>query len=90
MTGPRLVGGRAELSCAVTQALRSGGPPPHATASVLKADPWGEDLQLALYLLYELHYRGFDGVADEREWDPDLLRLRQAWKRASCTPCAPT
>ncbi|MFB7054579.1 iron-containing redox enzyme family protein [Streptomyces vinaceus] len=76
--GPRLVEGRGELSRAVTKALRSGDRPVYATASVLKADPWGEDLQLALYLLYELHYRGFDGVDDEREWDPDLLRLRQA------------
>lgn len=76
--GPRLVEGRGELSCALVEALRSAGAPRYTTASVLKADPWGEDLQLALYLLYELHYRGFDGVADEREWDPDLLRLRQA------------
>ncbi|WP_327738980.1 iron-containing redox enzyme family protein [Streptomyces nojiriensis] len=76
--GPCLVEGRGELSYAVVQALRSGGPPVYATRSVLKADPWGEDLQLALYLLYELHYRGFDGVDDEREWDPELLRLRQS------------
>ncbi|MGW7333748.1 iron-containing redox enzyme family protein, partial [Streptomyces sp. NPDC054840] len=75
---PRLVEGRGALSEAVTRALRSGGPPVHATGSVRKADPFGEDLQLALYLLYELHYRGFDGVDDEREWDPDLLRLRRA------------
>ncbi|MFZ3474853.1 iron-containing redox enzyme family protein [Streptomyces sp. 4.24] len=76
--GPRLAGGRGELSAAVTDALRYGGPPVHAPGAVLKADPVGEDLQLALYLLYELHYRGFEGVDDEREWDPDLLRLRQA------------
>ncbi|MCX5152085.1 MULTISPECIES: iron-containing redox enzyme family protein [unclassified Streptomyces] len=76
-TGPRLVEGRGALSDAVTQALRSGGSPVYAPASVLKCDPWGEDLQLSLYLLYELHYRGFDGVEDAREWDPDLLRLRQ-------------
>ncbi|MBT2442103.1 iron-containing redox enzyme family protein [Streptomyces sp. ISL-36] len=76
--GPRLVEGRGAVSCALVEALRSGGAPRYTTASVLKADPWGEDLQLALYLLYELHYRGFDGVCDEREWDPDLLRLRQA------------
>ncbi|WP_327130412.1 iron-containing redox enzyme family protein [Streptomyces sp. NBC_01343] len=76
--GPRLVEGRGELSRSVTEALRSGAPPVYATGSVLEADPWGEDLQLALYLLYELHYRGFAGVDDEREWDPDLLRLRQA------------
>ncbi|MDD7942398.1 iron-containing redox enzyme family protein [Actinomycetospora lutea] len=39
-------------------------------------DPLGDDLQLALYCCYELHYRSFDGVADDLEWDPDLLRLR--------------
>lgn len=36
----------------------------------------GEDLHLALWVLYELHYRGFDGVDDRREWDPQLLGLR--------------
>ncbi|MFE2324333.1 iron-containing redox enzyme family protein [Streptomyces sp. NPDC059385] len=75
---PRLVEGRGTLSAAVANALRSGRPPKYSPASILKADTWGEDLQLALYLLYELHYRGFDDVDDEREWDPDLLRLRQA------------
>ncbi|MFE5675312.1 iron-containing redox enzyme family protein [Streptomyces erythrochromogenes] len=75
---PRLVEGRGELSGAVSDALRSGGPPRCAPGAVPDADAWGEDLQLALYLLYELHYRGFDGVDDAREWDPDLLRLRQA------------
>ncbi|MFF3726725.1 iron-containing redox enzyme family protein [Streptomyces erythrochromogenes] len=76
--GPRLVEGRGDLSDAVIRALRKGSPPVHAPGSVRKADPWGEDLQLALYLLYELHYRGFEEVDDAREWDPDLLRLRQA------------
>ncbi|MFD3663738.1 iron-containing redox enzyme family protein [Streptomyces sp. NPDC058659] len=77
-TAPRLVEERGELSRAVTQALRSGGAPRYEAGAVPSADPWGEDLQLALYLLYELHYRGFDGVDDAREWDPDLLRLRRA------------
>jgi len=35
-----------------------------------------DDLQLALYLCYELHYRGLDGVDDGWEWDPGLLTLR--------------
>src|SRR3954452_11349586 len=35
-----------------------------------------EDLQLSLAVCYELHYRGFDGVAESWEWDSDLLRLR--------------
>ncbi|MGG8407853.1 iron-containing redox enzyme family protein [Streptomyces sp. 12297] len=75
---PHLAEGRGELSRAVTDALRSGGLPRCAPGAVLEADVWGEDLQLALYLLYELHYRGFGDVDDAREWDPDLLRLRQA------------
>ncbi|WP_194861328.1 iron-containing redox enzyme family protein, partial [Dietzia sp. SYD-A1] len=41
-------------------------------------DPMGRDLQLALYTLYELHYRGFAGVDSDLEWDPELLRLRRA------------
>jgi hypothetical protein len=41
-----------------------------------------EDLQLALAICYELHYRGFDGVDDDWEWDPELLRLRAHLERA--------
>jgi hypothetical protein len=40
-----------------------------------------EDLQLALYLCYELHYRGLPGVEDEWEWDPGLLELRLRLER---------
>ncbi|WP_314612385.1 iron-containing redox enzyme family protein [Streptomyces stackebrandtii] len=76
-SGPRLVAARGDLSGAVERALRAGRPPAYTEASIRRADPWGEDLQLALYLLYELHYRGFEGVDDAREWDPDLLRLRR-------------
>ncbi|MCQ1986374.1 MULTISPECIES: iron-containing redox enzyme family protein [unclassified Arthrobacter] len=35
-----------------------------------------EDLQLALFCLYELHYSGLDGVEDAAEWDPELIRVR--------------
>ena len=35
-----------------------------------------EDLQLALYLCYELHYRGLPEVDDDWEWEPSLLALR--------------
>jgi hypothetical protein len=41
-----------------------------------------EDLQLALYLCYELHYRGLPGVDEEWEWDPGLLALRGRLERA--------
>src|SRR4051794_19103386 len=40
-----------------------------------------EDLQLALYCCYELHYRGFDGVDDGWEWDPGLLAFRAELER---------
>jgi hypothetical protein len=36
----------------------------------------GEDTHLSLYLLYELAYRGVEGVDERWEWHPDLLRLR--------------
>ncbi|MDR6558890.1 hypothetical protein J2809_003260 [Arthrobacter pascens] len=36
-----------------------------------------DDLQLALFCLYELHYGGLDGVDDRWEWNPDLIRIRQ-------------
>jgi hypothetical protein len=37
-----------------------------------------DDLHLTLWVLYELHYGGFDGVDPDLEWDPDLLRVRAA------------
>ena len=46
------------------------------------ADPLAdEDLQLALYLCYELHYRGAPGVDERWEWDPGLLALRARLER---------
>ncbi len=36
----------------------------------------GEDAPLALYLCYELHYRGIAGVDDRWEWRPELLAHR--------------
>ncbi|GAA0586651.1 iron-containing redox enzyme family protein [Actinomadura livida] len=53
-----------------------------AWAAVRAADPYGDDLQLALHTCFELHYRGFAGVDPDWEWDPDLLRLRRAMEEA--------
>ncbi|HWJ09968.1 MAG TPA: iron-containing redox enzyme family protein [Nocardioides sp.] len=39
------------------------------------------DLQLALWILYELHYRSFDGVDPAAEWDPLLMVSRAAIER---------
>ncbi|MEG9249842.1 iron-containing redox enzyme family protein [Arthrobacter sp. Soc17.1.1.1] len=41
-----------------------------------------DDLQLALFCLYELHYSGIDGAADEWEWNLRLLGVRQRLEAA--------
>ncbi len=41
-----------------------------------------EDVQLTLTVLYELHYRGLDGVDDDWEWEPTSLDLRRLLERA--------
>ncbi len=41
-----------------------------------------DDLQLALYLCFELHYRSFPGVDPAWEWDPELLATRALLERA--------
>jgi hypothetical protein len=40
-----------------------------------------DDVQVSLYVLYELWYRGFDGVDDRLEWHPDLLAARAHLER---------
>lgn len=43
---------------------------------------WGEDAALALYLCYELHYRGLRGVDERWEWEPSVLFLRRSLEDA--------
>jgi hypothetical protein len=76
---PQLPEPRGELSAVVAEALR-GEPADHdyPIEAARLADPFGEDLQLALHVCYELHYRGFDSVNPDWEWNPGLLRLRSA------------
>ncbi|MFF4902908.1 iron-containing redox enzyme family protein [Streptomyces sp. NPDC001068] len=73
---PALPEPRGPLSAAVTAALR--GADPAGTPSPAHCFPYGDDLQLALYVLYELHYQGFEGVPDGLEWDSGLLAVREA------------
>jgi Iron-containing redox enzyme len=62
--------------------------PPAAAAAVeglLEGveDPLADDdLQLALYLCFELHYRSFPSVDDAWEWSPGLLAVRAALERS--------
>jgi hypothetical protein len=67
------------LSATVLDVLRRGRPAIHSRrldVPVCDADPYGLDLQLSLYVLYELHYRGFADVNPKWEWNPALLQVR--------------
>jgi hypothetical protein len=75
---PRLPGAKGPLSTAVLCFLTGGRSAALAVADipVAEGDGYGIDLQLALYVCYELHYRGFAGVDADREWNLELLALR--------------
>jgi hypothetical protein len=72
---------RGSLSGALITALASD---PHDLAIGSTADS-EEDLQLSLFVLYELSYRGWDGVSDDWEWHPGLIRVRGALEAAFLT-----
>src|SRR3954451_7370186 len=77
---PGLPAARGPLSEALVELLREV-PLSHAGSQPLPTLPGrdgvlGEDFQLSLYLLYELHYRGFRDVDERWEWEPPLLGLR--------------
>ncbi|MEV0522512.1 iron-containing redox enzyme family protein [Streptomyces sp. NPDC050439] len=78
LTSPPLPEPRGVLSELIINTLRAGGSSGPLPLDTHDADPYGDDLQLALYTLYELHYQGFDGVREDLEWDPELLGLRRA------------
>ena len=52
--------------------------PHHLSAPAVVSDNAlaDEDLQLALYCCYELHYQGFSSVSDDWEWEPSLIAFR--------------
>jgi hypothetical protein len=80
--GAELPEARGPVSETVVAALRGSQPGDlDGLDRVADAEPFGEDLQLALHLCYELHYQGLIGVDDDWEWDPRLLRLRAEMER---------
>lgn len=70
---------RGPVSAAAVDVLRGrrGVPLPDVGPDVLGND----DVQLALWCLYEMHHRGLAGIDPEMEWDPDALRLRRALEK---------
>ena len=69
---------RGPLSQTLLDALaREPGALPPDVAVPAPPDPLADDdLHLALYCCYELHYRGLHGVDERWEWDPALLAFR--------------
>jgi len=71
---------RGPLSAALINTLHG-----HATLRlanvVTSAQPanalFDEDLQLALWVAFELHYQGFDGVLETWEWQPEVIAFRR-------------
>ncbi len=70
---------RGSLSAELFTALTRLGPDDTLPALLPPDDE--DDAQVALWVLYELHYRGIAGVPDELEWHPDLLRVRRELER---------
>ncbi|GAB3734382.1 iron-containing redox enzyme family protein [Amycolatopsis oliviviridis] len=82
MTAATLPEARGPLSTAVVDTLTGDRRDDFDLDAALGADPFGEDLQLALHVCYELHYQGFAGVDDGWEWDQHLLGFRATLERA--------
>lgn len=68
--------GRGSLSEATFGAMRSSSPAWDTALRALPDDD--EDLHITLWALHEMHYRGFEDVDDDREWQPELIALRRS------------
>jgi hypothetical protein len=68
----------SDEGAAAVEALRLLATPPAAASTDLVGD---DDVQLALFCLYELHYSGLVGVSDEWEWEPGLIQVRRLLER---------
>jgi hypothetical protein len=74
---PSLPPGRGPISELVVDRLRREPHDLPAVPAAVAGDVLGDDdVQLALYVLYELHYRSFEGVDANWEWEPSLIAFR--------------
>jgi hypothetical protein len=88
--GMPLPGARGPASAALLDFLTGSGSTSvdqvsRAVAVALRCTPdllRDDDLQLALFCSYTLHYGGIAGVSDDWEWDLDLLAIRRRLEQA--------
>src|SRR3954454_12468309 len=81
-SGPDLPQPRGHLTRWLFAHLRGERAGPRPAVIALADAGCDEDVQLALYCCYELHYRGFADVEPDLEWDPEVLALRRAMEAA--------
>ena len=73
---------RGPLSAWLLDRLQTAPAPAFPAPDLPRDDPLGgDDLHMALYLCYELHYGGLTGVDERWEWDPGLLAFRASLER---------
>jgi hypothetical protein len=69
------------VSAHVVDALATGARFDPDQASAVE-DVLGDDAQVSLWILLQLHFHDVDGVTDDREWDPDAIALRRRLESA--------
>jgi pyrroloquinoline quinone (PQQ) biosynthesis protein C len=79
---PTLPEPRGALSSCLIEALAEPGAELRPSPVLVGAPLDDDDLHLALYVCYELHYRSFAGVEDRWEWDPALIAFRSELESA--------
>lgn len=73
---------RGAWTVGLYELLRAEAPVTNAEDAPSEGDALDDDdLQMALYLCYELHYAGLHGIDDRMEWDPAVLTYRALMER---------
>ena len=78
----RLPAPRGPLSRTLVERLAAPPAPFEAPREITEDPLFSEDIQLALLVAFEVHYRGFDEVAGAWEWDPSLIAFRNELVRS--------
>jgi hypothetical protein len=78
---------RGPLSAALLEVLNGAAPADQLSSMTGEADPYGDDLQLALHLAYELHYRPMRGVDAHLDWTREPPGAPSTTSTSKPMPC---
>ena len=79
---PTLPNARGPLSAGLLDSLRQVPHQLPITPTLGEEFLLDEDVQLALYCCYELHYQGLPSVSEDWEWEPSLVAFRRVLEDA--------